>query len=372
MAQGLFGQLALVGDMQVVELAAGMGHATDFGYALLEAGLVAGEVVADQLAFPVAQEGAGMLAGTAGAEIVDHRTQISERAGNIGPNIGALSLFHPRSQHLHRGFVGMDDALFQHDVPQRIDQRLQLHAAAADPLRQGRARDGQASAGEDFFLAVQRQMVGVFGHHDLGQQAGGRDALVDHLSRNRRLDQRFALRTDPFDADMSLHREDARGVVELFADILADALELAAAGTLRGVRLVMDQGARKLRWQGGALGLLAWLGCYRCGTQRLELGLDGRDVCIEQVVQQTDLVRAELLAAPGKLMPLEEGNLVSQLLVARLVILDLLIEAGDLLVEACDTLCQLRRQCAQLLGSQVVESRRGHGRDCAGVDDARR
>ncbi|MNZ06953.1 hypothetical protein D3C78_237170 [compost metagenome] len=99
-----------------------------------------------------------MLAGTAGAEVVDRRTQISERAGNVGPDIGALSLFHPRSQHLHRGFVGMDDALFQHDVPQRIDQRLQLHAAAADPLRQGRARDGQASAAEDLFLTVQRQI----------------------------------------------------------------------------------------------------------------------------------------------------------------------------------------------------------------------
>lgn len=56
---------------------------------------------------------------------------------------------------------------------------------------------------------------------------------------------------------------------------------------------------------------------------------------------------------------------MSQLFVTRLVIPDLLIEVGD-------TLRQLRRQCAQLLGSQVVESRRGHGRDCAGHDGARR
>ena len=91
----------------------------------------------------------------------------------------------------------------------------------------------------------------------------------------------------------------------------------------------------------------------------------GRDVGIEQVVQQADLVRTELLAASGKLVPFEDGNFVSQLLVARLVILDLLVEAGD-------TLCQLRRQCTQLFGSQVVESRRSHGGDCAGFDDARR
>ena len=127
----------------------------------------------------------------------------------------------------------------------------------------------------------------------------------------------------------------------------------------------MDQGARKLWRQGGALGLLTGLSRYRRGTQRLELGLDSCDVGIEQVVQQADLVRAELLAAPGELVAFEDGDLVSQLLVARPVILDLLIEAGD-------TLRQLRRQCAQLLGSGVVESRRSHGRDCAGLDGARR
>lgn len=118
--------------------------------------------------------------------------------------------------------------------------------------------------------------------------------------------------------------------------------------------------------RGGALGLRAWLGRYRCGTQRLEFSLDGRDIRVEQIVEQADLLRAELLAAPGKLVAFEDGNLVSQLLVAGLVIPDLLIEAGDLLVEACDTLRQLRGQGAQLLGSQVVEGRRWHAADCDG------
>jgi hypothetical protein len=50
--QRLFGQLAFV-RVQIEELAAGVGHAADFGDALLEAGFVASEVVADQLAVPV-------------------------------------------------------------------------------------------------------------------------------------------------------------------------------------------------------------------------------------------------------------------------------------------------------------------------------
>ncbi|MDT4883621.1 hypothetical protein FQZ97_1196780 [compost metagenome] len=70
--QRLFGQLAFVRRVQVEKLAPGVGHTADLGHALLEAGLVAGEVIADQLAVPLAEEVACMLARTAWAEIVDH------------------------------------------------------------------------------------------------------------------------------------------------------------------------------------------------------------------------------------------------------------------------------------------------------------
>ncbi|MNP73267.1 hypothetical protein D3C76_1699610 [compost metagenome] len=49
-----------------------MGHAANFGDALLEAGLVAGEIITNQLANPRAEEVTSMFAGTAGAEVVDH------------------------------------------------------------------------------------------------------------------------------------------------------------------------------------------------------------------------------------------------------------------------------------------------------------
>lgn len=39
------------------------------------------------------------------------------------------------------------------------------------------------------YLAVERQMVSELSYHDVGQQPGGRDALVDDLRRNRCLDQ---------------------------------------------------------------------------------------------------------------------------------------------------------------------------------------
>ena len=55
---------------------------------------------------------------------------------------------------------------------------------------------------------------------------------------------------------MPLDGEGAWGVVELLADVFADALELAAAGTLGAVRLVKYQRARQLGRQRRPLGLL--------------------------------------------------------------------------------------------------------------------
>jgi hypothetical protein len=70
---------------------------------------------------------------------------------------------------------------------------------------------------------------------------------------------------------------------------------------------------------------LSWLG--RCGQRIgcLQLGFESCDVGIEQIVEQAALVGAQLLAALGKLVSLEDGDLVSKLLVDRFKALDLLI-----------------------------------------------
>ncbi|KOP60485.1 hypothetical protein OX90_05865 [Pseudomonas coronafaciens pv. porri] len=61
----LLRQLTFIRNVQVEELAARMGHAADFGDAQLEAGLVTGKVITDQLAVPGAQEVTRMFACTA-------------------------------------------------------------------------------------------------------------------------------------------------------------------------------------------------------------------------------------------------------------------------------------------------------------------
>ena len=355
--QCLFGQLALVGHMQVEELAPRMGHAADFGDALLEAGLVAGEVVTDQLAVPGAEEVACMLACAARAEVVDHCLERRKRGGAVGPDVRPVGLLLARSQHLHRCFIRVDNRLGQHGFLQCIDQRLQLHAGLADPLRQRRAWDRQAGTTEDLLLPIQRQVVSELGHHHMSQQAGGGDAFVDDLGRHRRLDQCFALPTGPLAPHVLLDGEHAGRVVQLLADVLADALELAAAGALGVVRFVVDHGARQLWRQRSPLGLLARFGGGRFRPKGIEFGFDGFKVGGQQVVEQAALRRADLLAALGELVPLEDGDLVGELLDDGLV-------ATALSPQGVDLRQQLRSEAAQLLRGQVVEIGRGsHGVD---------
>lgn len=69
--QRLFGNLALVAGVQVEEFSARMRHATRFGHAAGDRGLVARVVVADECAAPGVEKFLGMLAGPAVGEIVD-------------------------------------------------------------------------------------------------------------------------------------------------------------------------------------------------------------------------------------------------------------------------------------------------------------
>lgn len=71
----------------------------------------------------------------------------------------------------------------------------------------------------------------------------------------------------PIPPNVLLDGEHARRVVQLLADVFTDALKLAAASALSGVRFVMDHGARELRRQWRTLGLLAWLCLRRWGMK---------------------------------------------------------------------------------------------------------
>lgn len=62
-----------------------MGHAADLGHAEFKAGLLAAKIIADPLAPPALQEVARMPTGAAVAEVVNHRREVRELAGGVGP-----------------------------------------------------------------------------------------------------------------------------------------------------------------------------------------------------------------------------------------------------------------------------------------------
>jgi len=76
-------------------------------------------------------------------------------------------------------------------------------------------------------------------HIHLREKARRRYAFVDDVGCYGGLDEPLAASADPFAADMPLDLEHARYVVELLADVLADALE-AAASALGLLGLVTD------------------------------------------------------------------------------------------------------------------------------------
>lgn len=277
--QGLFGNLAFIRHMQVVELPPSMGHAANLSDALVEAGLVATVVVAHQFALPAFKEGAGIGASADFGEVIDHGFHRGSRGTAVGPDVSAMGFLFTRCQHGYWGFIGVENRVQKQLFSQGIDQWLQSNAAAANPFRQGGAGDGESGLSKDLFLPVEWQVIGVFGNQQVGQQTTGGDALVDDLRGHRCLGEAFAGFTGPLAADMTLYGERTRDVVELFTDIFADALELAAAGALSAVRFL----ARQLRWQWRAFGLV-FLGFWLAIDRPSPLHLDSRDIGVHQFV----------------------------------------------------------------------------------------
>ena len=131
--------------------------------------------------------------------------------------------------------------------------------------------------------------------------------------------------------------------------------KLAAARALGVFWVVTDHCARKLRGQGCALGLQAWLDRRSRRIDRLQLGFDGRDISMQEVVEQAALVRAQLFAALGELVPFEQSSFVAELLDDGLITMDFLAHRVDLMPKIINLRQQLRGECTQLVGRHLVD-----------------
>lgn len=174
----------------------------------------------------------------------------------VGPELAGLGSTAPGIQHWRRGLFGeqLRGAL------QRIEQSL-MHGAQQEgglshPIREGRAIRGHALARIDLRLAVERQMVGVFGDQYLGDRCLSRHAAFDQTGRRRRL-QHDLLATAASvlrparDQQLELCGND----VEALGLILADAAQRSgAAGADRALDVDHPLDARQMRRQGATVG----------------------------------------------------------------------------------------------------------------------
>lgn len=192
-------------------------------------------------------------------------------------------------------------------------QRLQFGGAAADPAGERRAFDFDAAARENLRLPIQRQMIGIFAHHDIGDETLGRQSAFDQARRGRRLDHAGdvvgtvllavpARILRPLGDD---HAQLRRDLVEPLGRVLADLVQRAVAARAdRALRLDddffawqtrQDFGTRRARF-GCAFRLRGARGLRRFGLQdrcrRLQIFERERELSVVDALGLAAEVRA--------------------------------------------------------------------------------
>jgi hypothetical protein len=111
---------------------------------------------------------------------------------HIGPQPACPGATGAGGEHRHGRVVGMEGRA-AHDVAlERVDQRVEERGRAPDPVGQGGPGKVDALASIDARLAVERQMVGVFGHQHMCEQPGTGPTALDGHGRQRRLHDALA------------------------------------------------------------------------------------------------------------------------------------------------------------------------------------
>jgi hypothetical protein len=83
-----------------------------------------------------------------------------------------------------RGIVRLDQPGPPHQLGHPVDDRLQQVGHGGDPAPEGGRGEVHPVPGEDAMLPVQGQVIGEL-RHDVGEQAGPGEPLVDRLGRER-------------------------------------------------------------------------------------------------------------------------------------------------------------------------------------------
>ncbi len=231
---------------------------------------------------------------------------------DIDPQPPGLGAATAGIEYRHRRVVGMDLGRGKDVGGQPLAQRLQQPSHPSDPVGERRAVKFDAGSGVDQGLPIQRQMIAELGDQHLGQQPWSRPAALDRQRRHRRLVNALAGPAGEARPDVADHLELRRHVVENFRDVLADDVQLAAAGrTGAARRLVPAFLPRQMAGQRPAGGLLLGRGGRRCG---LAVRRKRRDLLLDRLESKRQLIGMLLLRRTAELQPLQRRQKQLQLL----------------------------------------------------------
>ena len=200
-------------------------------------------------------------------------------------------------------------------------------AAAPTQCAKRRAIDVHAVARQDLRLPIKRKVIGVLGHHDVGDQRLGRQAALDQPRRRRRLDDAgdvigarlLARPAGVLRPPRDDHAHLGRNLVEPLRRVLADDVQLAAAARAHlalGLDhdLLVRQMIEALVAAGTALPRALGLE-RRIGLLVLGLGLGERG--LEVLERERELIVGDALGLAAEVRAADLGDDGFEPLVAR-------------------------------------------------------
>lgn len=120
------------------------------------------------------------------------RVTMGTAIANIGPQPACPGLALAWFQHRDGRVVTMKAVGGEHMLAKLHQQRLQQCAGLADPVGHGRTTEINTFPGVNLGLAIERQVVAIFGDQDMGDEARSRLAALDGQRRHLGLDLRIA------------------------------------------------------------------------------------------------------------------------------------------------------------------------------------
>lgn len=169
----------------------------------------------------------------------------------ISPELPGLGLASAGIEHRRRGLVGKELRRGFQLLQQPLVNGPQVPGRAADPVSERGAIQVDALPGVDLRLAIERQVIRVFGDQHLGDRRLGRQPALDQAGRRRCLDDDIlAGATGVFGPAHDNHAQLRRHDVEPLTDVFTDPMKSVAAARAGMVRNVDDHlDARQVRRQ---------------------------------------------------------------------------------------------------------------------------